>query len=260
MWRNLLAYRGYVLATALTDLKSRYAGTALGVLWHIVHPATVVLVLGIVFARLMPGRGGVVGDTEMALYLATGLLPWMAFTDGITRGTNALTDNTQFLKKLAIPEEVFVARSIVGSGLYLGVVLALLFCFCGFTGRFYPLCWLAMIAVSVLALTMAFGFSLVLSALNVFVRDVGQIVPAVLQVAMWLMPVLYPADLAPAALRAATPWLPFHPFLTAGRELLMQGTMPPLISWITMAAWTGGALVAGAAVLGRLRRGVRDTL
>ena len=260
MVRVLYAFRGYILTNAWSELRVRYAGTALGILWNVIHPITIVAVLSVVFSELLPGRVGINGETDITLYLATGLLPWVVFTDCVVRGTQALADNAVFLKKLPIPEEVFVAKTALGSMFYLLIVLMLLFALCGLSGRLHVAAWPGMVAVGVLFILMGFGFSLALSALNVFLRDVAQIVPVLLQIGMWLLPILYPIELAPPVLRSAMAWMPFYPFLLAGRELLLHGAAPSALAWLWMLAWTVGAIAFGSAVLARLRAGLRDAL
>lgn len=263
MWRNIHPYWGYILTNAAAEMRVRYAGTALGILWNVIHPLTMVLVLSILLTSLMPARSGASGaddGIEMTLYLATGLLPWVAFTDCIVRGSTALTDNALLLRKLPIPEEVFIAKAAVGSGFYLLIVLLMLFVLCAISGRIYVLSWIGMLGVGVLLLTLGFGLSLVLSPLNVIVRDVGQVVPAIMQIGMWLLPLLYPISLMPDILKMLMPWLPYYPFLVACRELLIEGVAPSALLWFWMAAWAGAMILIGAIVLGRMRAGLRDAL
>src|SRR5215203_4287124 len=100
--RGLLGHRRYIWQGALADLRHRYAGTGLGVVWNVLHPLALIAVFSLVFSVIMRPRG-VEAPYGYVLYLCSGLLPWLAFSECITRGANAFSENAAYLKKLPVP-------------------------------------------------------------------------------------------------------------------------------------------------------------
>jgi ABC-type polysaccharide/polyol phosphate export permease len=257
MYKTLIGYRRYILVNSAAEVWTRYAGTSLGVLWNLIHPLTIVLVVGGVLSGLSPARGANAG-MSMGLYVACGLIPWLALADGISRGTTSLVQNAIFLKKLPIPEEVYIAKSVVSTSLHFTILLALLIVIALVAkGSASPI-WLLVVPTMLLMMLLTFGIALVLSPLNVVVRDVSQAVPAILQLGIWMSPILYPEELAPNVLRRLQVINPFAPFLTAFREIIIADTIPPTETWLAMGGWTLAAVVLGVVVLRRLRSEIRD--
>jgi lipopolysaccharide transport system permease protein len=91
------------------------------VAWHVATPLAQILIFTMVFSQIMPGRLERMGASDsFAVYLCAGLLPWAAFADCVTRGAGAFIENATYLKKLPIPQQVFVARNAVAASTFLG--------------------------------------------------------------------------------------------------------------------------------------------
>jgi ABC-type polysaccharide/polyol phosphate export permease len=257
MYKTLIAYRRYILKNAMAEVRIRYAGTSLGALWNIIHPLTIVLILGAVLSGFGSARG-VQGGTSMSLYVACGLIPWLALADSVSRGTTALVQDAAFLKKLPIPEEVYIAKSVVSSSIHFVTLLALLAVIALVAKGSASVIWLLGVPAALLLMLLTFGFALALSPLNVVVRDVSQAVPAILQIGLWMSPILYPEELAPNALQKLQLINPFAPFLSAFRQIIIADATPPAHTWIAMVAWTLAAGAVGTLILHRLRSEIRD--
>src|SRR6266536_2967650 len=121
-------HRRYIWDTALIDLRHRYAGSTLGVFWNVLTPLAMLALYTFIFTRVLtpsssriPFAGGL-----FILYLGSGFLPWGAFADCVARGTNSLVENALYLKKMPIPEQVFVAQTAVSATLGMLIVEVLL--------------------------------------------------------------------------------------------------------------------------------------
>src|SRR3954452_13647317 len=97
----LLKYRRLIWQHAIADLRHRYAGTGLGVVWNLLHPLALIAIYSVVFSTVLQSR--VAGPDNhpipYPLYLCAGLLPWLAFAECVTRGTSAFAENAAYLKK-----------------------------------------------------------------------------------------------------------------------------------------------------------------
>jgi lipopolysaccharide transport system permease protein len=257
LWR----YRAFIVKNALSDVRSQYAGSAAGVAWHVATPLAQILIFTMVFSQIMPVRLERMGASDsFAVYLCAGLLPWAAFADCVTRGAGAFIENATYLKKLPIPEQVFVARNAVAASIFLGVSMALLALVTLLTGGRLTLAWLGVPAVLVLLQGFGFGLGLVFSTLNVFVRDIGHALTIALQLWMWMTPIVWVESVLPAHLQAWVPWNPAYAFIDALHRMIVGGGWPPLGAWPVMAAWALGASLAGYLLLRRLRPEIRDAL
>jgi lipopolysaccharide transport system permease protein len=260
VFSSLWRHRSFVLTGAVHELKQRYAGSALGVLWHVVTPLAQILVYYAVFSRFMASQPDVPSGGAYALFLCAGILPWFVFVESVSRGGMALLANEGYLKKLAVPEAVFVARTIATSALTLALYVFALVAMALAAGVEPGPGWLALPLVLGLFVGFCFGTALVLSVVTVFFRDLVQIVGIVLQFWFWLTPIVYrPAALGPR-LHTVMEWNPVTPFILGVRGLLVEGAFPTAGQWAWMALWAAGLCAAGAGMIRRLRSDLRDAL
>jgi lipopolysaccharide transport system permease protein len=264
---SLLRYRSFIWRNAWAELRHRYAGTNLGVVWNVLHPLALIGVYGIVFtgvfARATPLPHAVAGagpNTAFLFYLTSALLPWMAFAECVTRGCNAFSENSSYLKKLPIPEQVFVAQSAASATLGLIISFSLLLAVSLGLGLRPSPYWL-LLPLPLLSLqVLGFGLGLLCGTLNVFFRDIGQLLAVVLQLALWTVPVVYPKEILPVWAQRAMEWHPIYPPLDAIRELFLYHETPPASAWLGMIVWPALACAVAWAAFRALRTEIRDLL
>jgi len=259
--RVFWVYRSFIWRSALHDLRYRYVGSALGMFWNVLIPLAQILIYAAVFSSVMPVRlAGAAPANAFTIYLCAGLLPWIGFSECVARGTNCFLENANYLKKLPIPEQVFVACNAVGATLSLGISMALLFLLASVFGWKITWAWSSIALVVLLLQALGFGLGLALGSLNVFFRDIGQALPIVLQLWMWLTPVVYLKEILPPALQAVLPCNPAFPFIDALHAAIVWGEWPTGWHWGVMLFWAAAAPLVGYFVLGRLRPEIRDVL
>lgn len=262
MVATLFRYRRLVRQHAVAHLRHRYAGTGLGVVWNVIHPLAMIAVYSVVFSTIYkpPAVPGVSGSLSYVLYLCAGFLPWLAFAECVTRGTTAFTDNAAYLKKLPVPEPVFVAQAAAAATAGLAISFSLLIVLALLAGL-RPTAWWLLVPVPLLAMqALGLGVGLLLGTLNAFFRDVGQILNVGLQAVMWTAPIVYLAESLSPALAAAMAWHPLMPALQATRDLFLHGHPPGLGTWIGLFAWPTVTIAVASAVFNRLRPEIRDVL
>jgi lipopolysaccharide transport system permease protein len=257
LWR----YRAFIVRNAASDIRYRYAGSAAGVHWHVINPLAQILIYTLVFSQLMAMRlPGSVAVGAFALYLCAGILPWTAFADCVQRGANAFIENASYLKKLPIPEQVFVAQNAVTATMSLTVSMVLLLAVSLVIGGVVGTPWLGVPVVLVLFQGFGFGLGLIFSTLNVFIRDIGHVLAIALQLWMWITPIVYVEQILPAALRVLVPYNPAYPFIDALQRMVVLGQWPPAWEWPMMLLWAAVTPVIGYLVLRRLRPEIRDAI
>jgi ABC-type polysaccharide/polyol phosphate export permease len=265
MLPSLYHYRGLIWRNAVADLRHRYAGTGLGLFWNVVHPLALIAVFSLVFATIFNNATGlqVPGVSQrfhFLLYLCAGLLPWLAFAECVTRGTNAFAENAAYLKKLPIPEQVFVAQSAASATLGLAISFALLLVISLVLGLRPTWHW-ALLPVPLIALqAIGFAVGLLCGTLNVFFRDIGQVTGIVLQVVMWTVPVVYARSALSPAIQSALRFHPLAPPLDAIRALFLYGQLPDAWTWAGLVAWPTLLTLVAAGAFGALRKEIRDLI
>lgn len=258
----LLQHRGYIWRTAWAEVRTRYAGSGLGVVWNILQPLSLILIFTIIFTSLMP-HGGVAGDgreINYTVYLCAALLPWISFSECINRGTAAFVTHAVYLRKLPIPEQVFVAQAALASLINLAIAFVVLLAVALIMGHTPTWHWALLPIPMALLTAMGFGLGLMLGTLNAFIRDVGQAVPIMLQIGFWLYPIAYFEAALPQGIRDALKYNPVYPFLTSIRELFVWGHVPAWSAWGLMLMWTVIFAALGSLVLSRLRSELRDVI
>jgi len=267
MIHGLYRYRSFIWSNALAELRHRYAGTNLGVVWNVLHPLALIAVYAVVFTQVFSEGGrlsvavpGVGHNLTFLLYLTSALLPWLAFAECVQRGCNAFSDNAPYLKKLPIPEQVFVAQTAASATLGLVISFTLLLAISLLVGLRPSVYWL-LLPLPLLALqVLGFGLGLLCGTLNVFFRDIGQLLAVVLQLALWTVPVVYPMEILPAWAQAAMAWHPLYPPLQGIRDLFLFHQMPSASTWAGMASWPLAACGLAWLAFRALRTEIRDLL
>ena len=259
--RVLWTYRLFIWRSAMSDLRHRYAGSAMGLFGNVLIPLLQILILTVVFSSIMeirlPGAGSA---KSFAIYLCSGLLPWLGFSECVTRGTQSFLENAAYLKKLPIPEQIFVAQNAVGSTLSLAISMSLLFLLTIVLQVELTRAWLVVPLVILLLQSFGFGLGLVLGSLNVFFRDIGQGLGIVLQMWMWLTPIIYVKDILPAFFQKLLVFNPAFPFIESLQGIIVRGMWPAPWHWGLMSFWALTAPLAGYMILRKLRPEIRDVI
>ena len=196
--RDVWRYRELLFFLVWRDVKVRYKQTALGVLWVLLQPLLSMVVFSVLFGGLLKVPSG---ETPYPLFAFAALLPWNYFAGSFTRASNSLIASSHLITKVYFPRLIIpmsgVLSGLVDFAVAFAVLVGLLL--------FYrvPLTPAAALLPALIALAMltGLGFGLWLSALNVRYRDVQYLVPYLVQIGMYLTPVVYGSNLIPERFR-----------------------------------------------------------
>lgn len=193
-FRELWAYRELFYFLVWRDLKVRYKQTVLGVAWAIIQPLFTMLIFTLFFGRL---AGVPSDDVPYPVFVYAGLLLWTFFANAVTTSGNSLVGNANLLSKVYFPR-LFIPSAAVGAGL---VDLAIAFVILVGLMIYYSVVvtWgILMLPVLVLLTTLlAVGVGTWLSALNVKYRDIRFALPFLIQIWMFVSPIIYPPSFVP---------------------------------------------------------------
>lgn len=257
LFYNLYQYRRYICYNAWNELHFRYAGTGIGIFWNLIHPICEIIIYTIVFSLLI--SHGARGQSY-ALYLTSGLLPWRTFADAIAQGGNAFTQNATYLKRLAIPPEIFVAKVAVTSLMLLGVYLVLLLPLSLIFGGKLGLSILLLPLLAILLQGLGFGMELILANLQTLFPDIRQILQFLIPLWSWTMPIFYPDTVIPKSIQPFLYLNPPYIFIESIRYVILENRLPGIQLWIIMSAWILFFLWLGTTVNDKLQDDVRDVV
>lgn len=193
-WRDLWRYRELAGFLAWRDVKVRYKQAALGVAWAVIQPAVQTILLTFVFGKLakMPD-----GGVPYALLVISGLLPWQLFTGAFNGAGNSLVGNSHLISKVYFPRLVVPISALAVALVDFGIMLALTLAGALVMGFAPGWQLLALPLFMLLALVIALGAGLWITALTVKFRDFRFITPFILQIGVFVTPVGYRTDYLP---------------------------------------------------------------
>jgi lipopolysaccharide transport system permease protein len=199
-WRELWAYRELLWVLTTRDVRVRYKQSVLGAGWAIVRPVMAMVIFSVIFGHLakMPSDG-----LPYPLFVYAGLLPWNYFASSISSSANSLVGSSHLVSKVYFPR-LIIPLSATGAALAdLAASALVLFALMAWYGMGWTP-YLLLLPLLVLALTLcALGVGTLLAALTVTYRDFSHITPFLVQVWMYVTPVIFPASLVPETWRWA---------------------------------------------------------
>ncbi|TXJ07787.1 MAG: ABC transporter permease [Aeromicrobium sp.] len=183
------------------DLKSRYKDSALGFAWTLIRPITQLAIYAIVIGKFLGAERGI---PLFAIYIFTGLTLYTLFQEILTAGTSSILANASLVKKIYVPRELFPLAS-AGTALFnFCVQLAVLLVASALFGNLMVTTDLIYAVPAVLVVvTYGLAFAFLLSATNVFLRDIGYLVEILAMILMWASPILYSWTMVRDTLHAA---------------------------------------------------------
>jgi ABC-type polysaccharide/polyol phosphate export permease len=188
-----------LMAFVRRELRARIEGSALGRVWPVIQPAVLFAIYYLVFARILKigfsdelAPHGPDGEGwRSTFYLITGILPWTVLAESLSRGSGVVLENANLVKKIAFPSELLPVYTVVVNHVYLLIGYALLVAMEWVVNGSLPIALVWLPAIFVVQFLFISGLAMFLSAANIFVRDVMQLVPVVVIFWMFTTPVFY---------------------------------------------------------------------
>jgi ABC-2 type transport system permease protein len=187
--RDIMSYRELLGLLVRRELKARYKDSALGFLWSLIHPLAQLLIYYVALGKFLGAERAI---PDYAVFVFTGLTGWQLFTETVSGGTGSIIANGGLVKKIYLPREVF-PLSVVGSALFnVAIQLGILILATVLVGKPPTGIGLLYAPPALLVLLIyATAFAFLLSALNVYLRDIQYLVQIALMIMFWTAPIVY---------------------------------------------------------------------
>lgn len=228
---ELWNYRELLTSFTMRDIKIRYKQTALGFLWAIIQPLFMMVIFTIIFGGFakIPSEG-----IPYPLFSFAALLPWMLFSEGLTRSTMSMVANANIMTKVYFPRLIMPISGILSPLVDFAVSISILVLMMAYYG-FVPTINVVFLPLFILlALATSLGIGLWLSALNVKYRDFQYTVPFIIQLWMYASPVVYPASMIPEAIRPLYGLNPMAGVIEGFRWALLGTEIPSTMIFVSV--------------------------
>lgn len=241
------------------DLRSRYAGSGLGILWAFALPVIWMFLYTAVFAVILkaPVERGYASFPE---FLMAGLLPFMAVQEGVSRSSTALTDNAAMVKKTVFPIETLILSVVLAAAVNEVIGFAVYAVYVALVGHF-SLPWVLLaVPALLLQILITFGLGCLAATVTTFVRDAGPAIGIVLTVVFWATPIVYPMSLVPARFQPIVAANPLSHLTEWYRRAFTLHEMPAPGSVLYLTLFAVAVASVGAAVFHRARPHFADLI
>lgn len=196
--KEIWNYKYFIISSIKTDFMTRFSRSKLGFLWLIINPLMQVLMYALVLSYALKAKlPGIDNQFAYAIYLISGMMAWALFNDVIMALLFTFTNNANIIKKLAFPKmclPLIAAGSSVLTNIILIFISIVIFIFLdaniGSALIFIPL-------LAMLIFLLAFSIGLLCGTINVFLRDMGQLVGILMQFGFWFTPIVYMPNVIP---------------------------------------------------------------
>ena len=229
----LWQYREFIYSCVKRDFLARYQGSLFGVLWSVFQPLSMIFVYTVIFSNVMRSKlaGMETVPYAYSIYLCAGVLPWNLFLEMLMNCTNVFLANGNLLKKVSFPRICLPAITVCSAFINFIIGYLLFLVFLIIIGQFpWRVCWVIPLLLGVQILfTVVMGIGL--GVLNVFFRDVGQLLNVLLQFWFWFTPIVYPEKIVPEALRQLLVLNPMYHIMQGHQSVFLYETFP---SWVAM--------------------------
>lgn len=248
-------YRELIWFLTWRDIQVRYKQTLLGVAWIALQPLATTLIFTVIFGALVrvPSDG-----LPYAVFALAGIVPWNFFASAFNRGAASLVGSANLISKVYFPRLVIPISSVLSPIVDVAVALVVLLGLGMYYGIAPTAPVLAVVPLLLLALTLALGVALWLSALNVRYRDVGHVIPFLTQLWFYATPIIYPISLLPAEWRTVQSLNPLAAVAEGFRWAVLGRPAPPAQMFVAAVAVTLVVLVSGAFAFRRMEQTFAD--
>jgi len=227
MLRDLYLYRGFIVQSVRNELISRFSRSKLGGLWAILNPLSQVLIYALILSNVLAAKlPGIDSQYAYAIYLMAGLLGFTLFSEIVNRCLNIFIEHGNLIKKMSFPRITLPTIAVVScvvNNLLLFISMLGIF---AILGHQFNMAMLWLIPLTLVVIVLSLGIGLILGVMNVFLRDIGQVIPIILQMLFWFTPIVYPVTIIPEAYRHWLNLNPIYPIIDAYQQILVYGNSP----------------------------------
>lgn len=249
-----------LIGLSTSDLKIKYAGAYLGVVWAFVQPILTTFIYWFVFQ--IGFRSAPVDDFPFILWLVTGLIPWFYFSDVVISGTGSMQEYSYLVKKVMFKVDIIPMVKVLSCFFVHLVFMVFIFLLYGIYGVPITEYTLQLLYYSICVLALSTGIVYITATLNVFVKDTMQFVSVTMQLLFWMTPIVWMLDIMPEPVQKVLVFNPFCYIVAGYRDSLIDQVWFWEKGSLTICFWTITSLsiLIGSKLFRRLKIHFADVL
>ncbi len=241
------------------DIKVKFAGSGLGLLWTIFIPVVQIALFWFVFSAIIKSRPYANTQVPYLYFLLSSFFFWLAFSEGIFRASNVIIDNSEIVKKISFPN-ILLPLTVTTSSYLLNSIGFLFFIIAYATTTTLSPIIVLVIPVFFFQFLFSLGLGMFLSALLPYIRDIGQVLGYIMQGLFFLSPIIYSLESVPEKLRIIFYFNPFTYFASSYHSIILLKESPPLSYMYVIVLISTSSCIIGFYAFKKLKDGFADVL
>lgn len=251
----------YIIEITRRDFAERFAGSVLGSFWAIIWPMVNLFIYIVIFGQIMGAR--LPGTSQMnayGIYLAAGLIPWMAFSTSIRRCTSVFLEKKHIITKVNTSFSSLLLHIHLSETITYVISMLVFFIILVIQGYDFHRSLLLLPFIYYLQQLLALGLGVFAAVLNVFIRDVREIVGVILQLWFWFTPIVYISDILPAMVLKLMAFNPVYIIIDSYHSIFVFNTYPQFKALVILTLITHVIVLFSFLMLRYLEKDIRDFL
>ena len=255
VFKEIYNYRELLKTNIKKEIRGKYKGSWLGVLWTFLNPLLMLAVYAFVFPYILR-----VNVDNYTIFMIVALIPWNFFTTAIQSGTGSVVANGNILKKVYFPREIIPISITTSQSVNFLITCIIMAVFIIFSGVGFSAHVLLFPLLVLIQYILILGLTFILSALTVFVRDIDHFVSVILMLGFYATPIVYQGEMLPKKFQIFLKLNPMAQLVEAYRSILYYHRMPDMTMLIIWGLGSVALLVVGYLIFKKLEKSFVEEL
>ena len=248
-----------IIELAKRDFTERYSGSALGFIWSFIYPLINILIYMIIFGNLMGARlPGTSSIWAYGIYLISGLVPWTAFANTVTRASTVFLDKKNIIAKIHVDLPTLPLYIVLSESITFVVTMVIFIILLTLTGFHLTLYLLLIPVIYLIQQLFAYALGFFLVMFVVFLRDLKEVVSIGLQIWFWFTPIVYVFEILPQWAQNILIWNPMLAVVSAYHDIFVYQQMPSFFYLTLVLILSIGLIAADYLIFKKLEKDIRD--
>lgn len=255
VFTELYNYRELLKTNIKKEIRGKYKGSWLGILWTFLNPLLMLAVYALVFPYILR-----VNVENYTIFMIVALIPWNFFTTAVQTGTGSVVANGNILKKVYFPREIIPISTTTSQLVNFLITCLIMVAFILFSGVGFSIHILLFPLLVLIQYILTLGITFVLSALTVFAQDVSHFVSVIIMLGFYATPIVYQASMLPEKFQIFLKINPMAQLVEAYRSILYYHQMPDMFMLTVWGIGSVIVLVLGYLIFKKLERSFVEEL
>ncbi len=255
VFTELYNYRELLKTNIKKEIRGKYKGSWLGILWTFLNPLLMLAVYALVFPYILR-----VKVDNYTIFMIVALIPWNFFTTAVQTGTGSVVANGNILKKVYFPREIIPISTTTSQLVNFLITCLIMVVFILFSGVGFSIHILLFPLLVLIQYILTLGITFILSALTVFAQDVSHFVSVIIMLGFYATPIVYQANMLPEKFQIFLKINPMAQLVEAYRSILYYHQLPDMVMLTIWGLGSLAVLVIGYMIFKKLEKSFVEEL